>query len=83
MKKKYLLFPFLILFIVWSGFGLHPRFRDEFYIENKTNERLVVVFEHIGLVGRGQERINFNYHDEDIPFTDPATVVLTTDNIKK
>jgi hypothetical protein len=66
--KKYLLFLFLNLFIVWFGFSLHPRFRDEFYIENKTNERLVVVFEYIGLVGHGQERVIFNYRNDDIPF---------------
>jgi hypothetical protein len=68
MRKKYLSSIFFILFIIWPNFGFHPNFRDEFYIENQTNERLVVVFEYIGLEGPRLGRIYFDYHDEKIPF---------------
>ena len=61
--KYTIIWFYLFLFINNSNlYSLHPRFRDEFYIENKTRSNIVVVFESIGLLGA-----NFEYLcDENI-----------------
>jgi hypothetical protein len=49
MKKTRLIF--LLVFLPLYIYGRSPDFRDEFGILNKTNDRIVVVFETIGLIG--------------------------------
>ena len=68
MKKISMFFLICIIISSDFAFGLHPRFRDEFYIENRTNESLVVVSENIGLVGIKFSREEFNYNEQTILF---------------
>jgi len=60
---RYRLICLFLLFTLQSNlFSFHPRFRDEFYIENKTGENIVVVFETMGLIGA---RLKYPYDEEN------------------
>lgn len=63
MKYK-IFFIFILLLCIFqnSVFCMSPRFRDEFYIENKTREKIVVVLETIGILGA---YLRHNYSGEN------------------
>jgi hypothetical protein len=59
MKRK-IWFSIIIYFLPSVVFGGSPLYRDQFYIENRTEDELIVVFESIGQSGA---YIDYYYDD--------------------
>ncbi|GHT77710.1 hypothetical protein FACS1894130_02950 [Spirochaetia bacterium] len=73
MKLKIYLTLLVFIFLTSNiAFAMGPRFRDEFYIENRTSSRLLLVLENIGEDVSTACFIHIPYDNEDILLTIPA-----------